>query len=130
MLDWGWAEQRLERSRNYWIGTTNETGSPAVAPVWGVWRDGALLFGTDPRSQKGRNLARDPRVVVNLESGDEVVILRGEVDIVVPEEATLEAYEAKYGYRPPAERLYRVRPRFALAWLEPDYPKTATRFDF
>ncbi|MDQ3778835.1 MAG: pyridoxamine 5'-phosphate oxidase family protein [Actinomycetota bacterium] len=130
MLDWSWAEERLERSRNYWIGTTGADRAPAVAPVWGVWRDGALHFGTNPRSQKGRNLARDPRVVVHLESGDEVVIVHGRVDRVVPDEATLDAYEEKYGYRPGREGLYRVHPRVALAWLESEYPQTATRFDF
>jgi hypothetical protein len=130
MLDWSWAEERLDRSRNYWIGSTNADGTPAVAPVWGVWRDGALYFGTNPRSQKGRNIARNARVVVHLESGDEVVILHGDVDVVRPDDAILDAYEAKYDYRPGREGLYRVRPRVALAWLERDYPKTATRFDF
>jgi pyridoxine/pyridoxamine 5'-phosphate oxidase len=130
MLDWSWAEERLEGSRSYWIATTNSDGTPAAAPVWGVWHDGAVFFGTSPRSQKGRNLERDPRLLVHLESGDEVVILRGDVEIVVPEAGVLDAYEAKYGYRPPAEGMYRLAPRFALAWLEADYPKTATRFDF
>jgi hypothetical protein len=93
-----------------------------------VWADGAVYFGTNPRSQKGRNLARDPRVVVHLESGDEVVILHGEVERSELEEPIADAYEAKYDYRPPG--LLRVRPRRALAWLETDFPTTATRFDF
>ena len=79
MLDWSWAEERLASSRNYWIVTTGGDGGPAAAPVWGVWSDSALYFGTNPQSLKGRNLARDPRVVIHLESGDEVVILRGRI---------------------------------------------------
>jgi PPOX class probable F420-dependent enzyme len=130
MLDWAWAEERLEASRNYWIVTAGADGAPAAAPVWGVWAGGAVYFGTAPGSRKGRNLARDPRVVVHLESGDEVVILHGEAEIVEVEASVLDAYDAKYGYRPPSPRLYRLRPDRALAWLEADYPKTATRFDF
>jgi hypothetical protein len=130
MLDWSWADERLAASRNYWIVTAGADGEPSAAPVWGVWADGAVYFGTNPRSQKGRNLARDPRVLVHLESGDEVVILHGEVEICEVDESVLDAYEAKYEYRPPGKSLFRLRPSRALAWLETDYPKTATRFDF
>jgi nitroimidazol reductase NimA-like FMN-containing flavoprotein (pyridoxamine 5'-phosphate oxidase superfamily) len=130
MLDWSWAEERLTASRNYWIVTASADGEPAAAPVWGVWAEGAVYFGTNPNSHKGRNLARDPRAVVHLESGDEVVILHGEAEVIEVDKTVLDAYEAKYGYRPPGKRLFRLRPRRALAWLEADYPNTATRFDF
>jgi general stress protein 26 len=129
MLPWSWAEERLAASRNYWVVTSGE-GGPGAAPVWGVWADGAVYFGTSPRSRKGRNIERDPRVVIHLESGDEVVILHGEVELAEVDDSILDAYEAKYGYRPPSTRLYRLRPTRVLAWLEADYPKTATRFDF
>jgi hypothetical protein len=130
MLPWSWAEERLTAARNYWIVTTGANGVPNAAPVWGVWADGAVYFGTNPRSQKGRNLARDPRALVHLESGDEVVILHGEVERCELAESIADAYEAKYDYRPPGPGFLRLRPRLALAWLETDYPTTATRFDF
>ena len=130
MLPWSWAAERLEASRNYWIVTAAADGRPHAAPVWGLWLDDALLFGTSPDSRKGRNLARDPRVVIHLESGDEVVILEGEVDRARVDDRTADAYDAKYGLRPPGEELLRLRPRIAFAWLERDYPKTATRFAF
>jgi pyridoxine/pyridoxamine 5'-phosphate oxidase len=131
MLDWSWAEERLERSRNYWIVTVDEDGAPAAVPVWGVWAEGAVYFGTNPNSRKGRNLARDRRVVIHLESGDEVVILHGEIGRGDLPDAVVEAYEAKYDFRPEnTENWFVLRPRRALAWLEHDYPKTATRFDF
>ena len=131
MLDWAWAEERLTASRNYWIATTDRDGAPAAAPVWGVWFDGALFFGTNPASRKGRNLERDPRVAVHLESGDEVVILYGRIERgALPPEA-LDAYDAKYAYRPAVtEGWFVLRPRRAVAWIERDYPRTATRFDF
>jgi hypothetical protein len=130
MLEWSWADERLTASRNYWIVTAGPDGRPGAAPVWGVWAEGAVYFGTNPRSQKGRNLEHDSRAVIHLESGDEVVILHGEVELSEVDDTILDSYEAKYGYRPPGKSLFRLRPRLALAWLESDYPKTATRFDF
>jgi hypothetical protein len=131
MLDWSWAEERLASSRNYWIVTSGGDGGPAAAPVWGVWSHGALYFGTNPQSLKGRNLARDPRVVIHLESGDEVVILRGRIAREVLPESVVDAYEAKYAYRPSVtEGWFVLRPGRAVAWIELDYPRTATRFDF
>jgi len=129
MLGWSWAEERLVASRNYWIVTSGDQG-PAAAPVWGVW-DGALYFGTNPESQKGRNLSRDPRVVVHLESGDEVVILYGVIAREDLPEPLVDAYDAKYDYRPQhTQGWFVLRPQRAVAWVERDYPKTATRFDF
>ncbi len=134
LLPWSWAEERLEVSRNYWIGTSGPTGVPHAMPVWGLWLDGAVVFSTSPASRKGRNLARDPRVVVHLESGDEVVVLEGEVEKVVLDERIADAYETKYDHRPeagsPEGLWYRLQPRVAYAWLEADYPQTATRFEF
>lgn len=130
MLPWSWADERLATSRNYWIVTASADGTPNAAPVWGVWAGGAVYFSTSQRSRKGRDLARDPRVVIHLESGDEVVILQGEVEPYELTDAMADAYEAKYDYRPTnGEGWYLLRPRRVLAWLETDYPKTATRFD-
>ena len=135
MLEWGWADSRLSAARNYWVATTSPDGRPSVTPVWGVWVDGSVYFGTNARSRKARNLDRNPRVVVHLESGDEVVILNGELEKFALTDPIADAYGEKYDYRPnpnetSAEGWYRLRPRRALAWLERDFPKTATRFDF
>jgi len=132
LLEWAWADERLAASRNYWIASTRSDGSPHAAPVWGLWIDGAVVFSTSPESRKGRNLVRDPRVAVHLESGDEVVLLEGEVERIELDERYAEAYERKYGFRPePGPGLwFKVCPRRAYAWSEADYPGTATRFDF
>ena len=135
LLPWSWATERLAAARNYWIGTAGADGRPSVVPVWGVWLDGVLRFGTSRASRKGRNLAADPRVVVHLESGDEVVILEGEVEDAPIDGPLADEYERKYAMRPgedsaDGEAWFALRPRMALAWLERDYPKTATRFDF
>ena len=130
-LEWDWAVERLEASHNYWICTTRPDGSPHAAPVWGLWWNDAVVFGTSPESRKGRNLARDPRVTIHLESGDEVVSLEGEISRVPIDDTIADAYKAKYGYRSGNEgEWYSLRPRGAYAWLESDYPNTATRFEF
>jgi hypothetical protein len=36
LLEWAWAVERLNRSRNYWIATARPDGRPHVAPVWGT----------------------------------------------------------------------------------------------
>jgi len=127
LLPWSWAEERLVSAHNYWIATSG----PHASPVWALWRDGAVVFSCSPRSRKARELARDPRVVVHLESGDEVVIVEGEVQRVVADAVLVDEYERKYAHRAdPGEGWYRVVPRRVLAWTEPGYPRDATRFDF
>ena len=96
MLPWSWADERLLAARNYWVATAG----PHASPVWGLWQDGTLLFSCGRDSRKARALAQDARLVVHLESGDDVVIVEG---VAEPETATVgdvEAYEQKYAYRP------------------------------
>jgi hypothetical protein len=96
-----------------------------------------VWFSSGRESQKARNLARSPEAVIHLESGDETVILEGEVaDVTEPSSQArfAEAYEEKYGFRPdpadPASAVYALRPRVAHTWHERDYPNTATRWVF
>lgn len=139
VMSWSWAEDQLTKSRNYWISSTRPDGRPHAMPVWGIWLDGAVVFGTGRDSAKGRNLAARPDVVVHTESGDDVVIIEGVVEEIALGDADLsrrmsEAYNAKYGLplegEDPTAVLYAVRPRVALAWIEQDFPNTATRFVF
>lgn len=131
---WADAEAKLEDARNYWLATARPEGGPHAMPVWGLWRDGAFWFSTDPASRKGRNLAANPEVVVHLESGDDAVVLEGRAERVTEIDAELsEAYHAKYGFRlepGPAFGIYRVRPRVAFTWAERDFPQSATRWRF
>lgn len=127
----------LVAARNYWVATARPDGRPHASPVWGLWLDGAFLFATDPASQKGRNLAANPDLVVHLESGDDVVILEGRAEEVADPsllERFTEAYEDKYQVRPevdPAQSgVYRLRPRVVFAWRERDFPTSATRWRF
>lgn len=134
MLAWEWAVEQLVASRNYWISTVRPDGSPHAMPVWGVSLDETVYFGTSANSRKGRNLKRDPRVVVHVESGDETVILEGDAETIALDDRIADAFEQKYDWRPDpgdSDGLWlRVRPKIAWAWRERDYPQSATRFDF
>ena len=131
LLPWSWAEERLVASRNYWVGTSSPEHGPHAMPVWGLWRDGGVVFSSGAGSRKARNLAADPRVVLHLESGDEVVVIEGRVEEIEPTAELLAEYAAKYQ---PVDaeigRWYLVRPCRAYAFRERDYQQSATRFDF
>jgi PPOX class probable F420-dependent enzyme len=136
-LPWSWAVEQLTAARNYWICTTRRDGRPHAMPVWGIWQEDAVWFSTDPTSAKGRNMARDPRIVVHLESGDDTVVLEGEVEHPTDREALerfVEAYEQKYGHRielgDENYGIFVLRPRVAQTWTEQGYPRNATRWVF
>src|SRR5437868_4173625 len=67
-LPWTHAEERLIKSRSYWICTTRPDGRPHSIPVWGMWVDGAFYFGTGRETRKAKNIAKNPEVSVHLES--------------------------------------------------------------
>lgn len=134
LLPWSWAIAQLEAARNYWICTARPDGRPHAMPVWGVWLGGAVWFSTGDATQKARNLERERRTVVHLESGDDVVILEGEAEAVVDEaefERVAGAYEKKYGERPPAgSPLFAFQPRSAYTWRLADYPGSVAGWTF
>ena len=131
-LPWKWAVEQLTRARNYWITTIRADGRPHVRPVWGVWLDDAVQFSTGARH--AANIARDARVTVNLESGDECVIVEGTATAVSdPRErrAFAAAYEPKYNWPMSldfVDVVYVVRPSVVLGWIAHDIAPEATLF--
>lgn len=140
LLDWEWVQQRLVAAHNYWICTTRPDGRPHAAPVWGGVVDGEVYFGTDKQSVKARNLTANPAVVVHLESGDEAVIIEGRAEPATDQTKLArlaEQYAPKYDWRlePDSETgryegFWVVRMERVFAWLEKDFPNTATRWEF
>ncbi|MEA2583777.1 MAG: hypothetical protein QOF33_1862 [Thermomicrobiales bacterium] len=131
MLPWSHATERLERAKNYWVGTASADGRPHAVPVWAIWLGGALYFGVGPRST--RNIEANPRVTVHLESGDDVVIVEGDVEPFTDPDGAIfprfaEAMVAKYDYRPDEPSGYVLRLRAAYAWSS--FPADATRWRF
>ena len=82
---WAAIEAKLETAPNYWLTTIGPNGRPHDRPVDGVWVDGALVFGGSPDTRWVRNLQANPAVSVHRPSGDDVVILEGEIELVVDE---------------------------------------------
>jgi PPOX class probable F420-dependent enzyme len=138
MLPWEHARTRLQTAQNYWIATVGSNGAPQVSPVWAIWYENQLLFSCGRSAQKARNLARNPKVVVNLESGAEVVILHGtatEMTDRAEEPVLIATYRAKYGQDAIPNSVdqlnatwFVVRPKKVLAWL--NFPADVTRWDF
>lgn len=137
-LPFSHAEDRLAKSRNYWICTSRPDGRPHSIPVWGFWIDGAVYFGTASASRKARNLTQNAAVSIHLDSGDDVVILEGTaVEVDLTDKSIVKqvdaASRAKYKMPlmvTPGTVLYSVRPRVVLAWTEKDFPHNATRWQF
>ena len=119
LLAWSWVSARMDESTNYWI-TSVAPGMPSSRPVWGIWLDPYLLFGTG--SKIARNIAADPRVQVNLESGDEVVLIEGHATRL-DDRAMIKTYVARYRTKynweiaEDDEGLFIVRPIRVLAWI-------------
>lgn len=139
LMDWGLIDVRLEKSRNYWVTSTRDDARPHAAPVWGIWHEGKLYFGSETRSVKSRNIATRPAIVIHLESGDDVVTLEGEAHPVNDETLYNKIsilYAEKYAVSLSAfqtrgtTELLSFTPQTGMAWLETDFPKTATRFIF
>ena len=145
MLPWSHVSERMEKSLNYWISTVSPEGEPHATPVWGMWLDDALYegfyFDGSPQTRRGRNIAANPKVAIHLESGDDVVIFRGEVEQINGRDRSFSnrlaaAYAAKYkakGYAPAPDTwdeggLYVVRPSVVFAWT--NFPQDTTRWIF
>jgi general stress protein 26 len=134
MLPWKWAEKTLAGSREYWMITVRPDGRPHAMIIWGLWVDGAFWFGTGSKTQKARNLAKNPNCIVGTQNAAEAVILEGVVELVTDaalkqklEPAGLEKYGMSGGG---SEPVYRVKPRRAFGLIEKTFPKTATRWTF
>lgn len=68
----------LETARTLQVASLNPDGWPHLVPMWFAVNDGGLIaFTTYYSSQKVRNLERDPRITVLVETGDVYNELRG-----------------------------------------------------
>jgi len=72
-------EQRelLESERIVTVGSMGPRGFPHLMPLWYVLRDGEIWVWTYAKSQKIKNLERDPRCTLLIETGEEYQDLRG-----------------------------------------------------
>jgi PPOX class probable F420-dependent enzyme len=59
------------------VASVGKDGTPHLSTLFYVVRDGLIAFWTYGRSQKIRNLERDPRITCLVEDGDDYFELRG-----------------------------------------------------
>ena len=74
-------QQRLQNDKIIWFTTVAEDGTPQPNPVWFLWDGESFLFYSHPNVRRLKNIARNPRVSLNLEAGewgDDVVVITGE----------------------------------------------------
>jgi PPOX class probable F420-dependent enzyme len=67
----------LEEQRTLVCATIGRDGWPHLMPLWYVLRDGECWAWTYAKSQKVRNLERDPRCTLQVEAGTDYGELRG-----------------------------------------------------
>ncbi len=77
----------LEEERTVTCATIGPRGWPHLMPLWYLVREGEVWAWTYAKSQKVRNLERDPRATLQVEAGTDYDQLRGvmfecDVDIV------------------------------------------------
>jgi uncharacterized pyridoxamine 5'-phosphate oxidase family protein len=142
MLPWKWAEDRLKKSRQYWIATTRPDGRPHVMVVWALWMNGRIYFSTGAETVKARNIAKNPRCTMCSEDAAEAVIVEG----VVETERNVEtirkfvpSYERKYKFRlgemgenliALKDPLFCLRPLVVFGFWEKKFSTSATRWIF
>ena len=141
IVPWSEVVAALTPSRNYWLNTINPDDSPHVSPVWGAVLNEHLYFYTSRTTVKARNLARDSRAVIHLESAENVVIVHGHAeDLGEPNlsSAVVAVLDTKYDepgdvdYLPknnePFNVLYRFQPQRALLWRLTDFETSQRRW--
>jgi PPOX class probable F420-dependent enzyme len=67
----------LEEGRTLTCATIGRDGWPHLMPLWYVLRGDDIWAWSYAKSQKIRNLERDPRATVQVEAGTEYHLLRG-----------------------------------------------------
>jgi len=142
LLPWKWAEDRLKKSRQFWIATTRPDGRPHVMIIWALWMDGLLYFSTGKNSRKARNLAANPHCTMCTDAADQAVVLEGAVET----ERTVETirkfvplYEKKYKWKlgemgekmiSLEDPVFYLRPRVGFGLWEKKFSTSATRWIF
>ena len=137
LLEWSWAQTRLEAQHTYWVCSAGTDKVPHAAPVWGIWDEAALVFSTGESSRKYRSPVANQRCVVALDRGDEALMVHGSATLLGRSGQArwarlTAAYQAKYGTDLAAmnEPLFAVAPSVVIAQIERDgeFTRTATRW--
>lgn len=77
-----WAQQFLREDHVAVVSALNKDGSPFVTTIWYLLQDdGTLIMTTEARTQKVKNLRRDPRIALCVGDAKRSVSLYGTATI-------------------------------------------------
>ena len=96
--------ERLTTDEIIWLTTISGSEAPQPVPVWFLWDGETALIYTAPETYKLRNIARNPKVSLNLNSdpiGGDIAVFVGTawVDHIAPPPDLHPGYLEKYGDR-------------------------------
>jgi hypothetical protein len=129
-------DQFLAVERVCRVATVGAEGQPHVAPLWFVWDGTDLWLNSTFRSQRWRDVERDPRVSVVVDAGVEFTELRGvelsgavriasevprtaepRADLAGPEQLYAEKYAGSPDFVPDGRHAWlRLRPAKLVSW--------------
>ncbi len=139
---WSWAENLLESASTYWLVTTSPDGHPHSRPLWGIWQRNTFWFSSQNRC--GEFLKVNPRASVNLQVGEDVVMIEGSCSRVIGDDINVLAegvgvkydweltvsedrVHTRFGQSAPA---FRLNPERVYGWAGIAGWESATRWDF
>jgi PPOX class probable F420-dependent enzyme len=122
------AEGRLREEEVAWLTTVRPDGRPQSVPIWFLWDGETFLIYSQPGRQKLKNIGKNPRVGLNLNSdahGGGVVRTEGKAEIVEDAPPATEVGEYLEKYRDAIARIgYRPRRlRAGLLCADPGDPR-------
>ena len=69
------------------MATVREDGRPHIAPIWYMWKDGAIYMETGHDTVKAKNLRHDPRCAISVDvtgggMRNRYIIIEGEAEFI------------------------------------------------
>lgn len=140
---WSWAENLLRSAPTYWLVTASPDGVPHSRPLWGIWQRNVFWFSSQNRS--GEFLKVNPRASVNLQLGEDVVMIEGRCSPVIDVDeisVLAEGVEVKYNWKLSVSEghvhtqfgqrapVFRLTPQRVYGWAGIAGWESATRWDF
>lgn len=95
--------RRLREERTLWLTTVDGAGRPYPSVVWYLWDGESILVYSRPGRQRLTNIARNPRVAINLDTdgrGGDVVVIQGmaTIDEAAPRADSIADWTSRYAW--------------------------------
>ena len=140
-IPWRKVDIWIQGYRSIWLSTARPDGRPHCVPVWFWWQaDKPIMYiVTHYTSQKAKNLATQPYVVLNAGNADDTIILEGTAHPIseVDERQLVNSYWMEKYVDPYSgtkatvggdeDRMYRVEIEHVMVW---EYGAMSTRTDW